>query len=1651
MNHPAVDSVKFITRWNTIRARRGYAILSIALVTTGLLIGLSRLSRPGVGQIEARPLDSPGTLVVASTTDSGPGTLRWALANSVVSDTILFDTAVFPLTSPVTISLSNALPAIITDGLTIDASNAGVVLNGSGLSNSEDGLIVNGASRVTICGLQILNFPEDGINIKGGAVGTRIGPGNLISGNGETGIRIDGSGTMSSTVVGNYIGTDASGTVSHANEYGVFIGYRAASNTVGGSAPEARNLISGNRTYGVLILGTGTSENRVLGNYIGTDLTGTSALPNGNYGVGIGFGAANNVIGENLISGNAWYGVAIDGNGTMSNTVVGNYIGTDFSGTVPLGNAEDGVVIVGEAIDNVIGGDAIKERNLISGNGESGVSIQGNGTMGNVVIGNYIGTDAAGVTALPNRGNGVDIGLQAASNVIGGDTSGLGNLISGNEGVGVKVSGISVRGNRVLGNYIGTNVSGTAAIPNGIGVLIDAQATDNKVGGETTGSGNLISGNKGVGIKIHKTGTMHNVVLGNLIRFNGGGGIAIEDAAQNTVTGNTIHNNEGLAAWLPVGNLLVDNDFSGNRYNYAQVTGGAMPTQDEIWSVQGDLDTYLVVKYDVTVSSDVTWTLAPGIHTQFDFGLGVVVSGTLIAESSDELPIRLTSAERYAFPLPGDWQGLTFNPGSSGSLRQASIEFAANGLTLRGGTVSVVSSTIAASQHDGILVQTGALTLEGNTLAGNGGLAINNQTGTPIDASGTWWGHASGPEGLGDLVSTDVNYENWRINPEPNDGWRQAMVLNPGSHSFPISSYRDLEWFRIPAGTRNATLTATLTDLPQDYDLLLFSQLGSGAGSADGTGRSMYTGSSMHIGRSMYTGDVDETGQVSDIGRSMYTGQLADVGQAFDTGNLLQVSTHPGRVGEQVATGIWNQSGWYHLLVAGHNGANDPAVSYTLQITVSPGVPLIDPSFEPPVFEQPEWVSPTVKTLILTHRGRMESRYGVDDIEDLMDDLDVLAAAPEVAGLVVSLDTYQPIAQTYDLWTENITNPVHANLTAATIKAMLAVTRTAYPNLENILIVGDDEIVPFRRTPDEAALANEESYVSYLLPETALAASFQERYLLSDDYYADFDPIPWRGRGLFLPDYAVGRLVERPKEMSSAIQAFLAQPVLTATTGLVVGYDFLTDQAEAIRDEMTAAGIIPDTLINDYWQAPDLRQAWLSTTHDLNSISAHFDHWRAIPPEPVGGVVTPTDVVNATAELSGTVHFSVGCHSGFSAPDEQVTAQGQDFPQSLLGRGAIWVGNTGFGYGDADAVGYSEQLMALFAQHLQAGDTVGQALRQAKVEYLNRTGLHSLSPYDEKVLAEATLYGLPMLRVQMPGGVAVTTARATSGSLSLTSGSLSGPIACSIDLTCTQAVFTPTYLTHTVATTEATGIYYSVPFDGTHGQQGEIEVNEGQPIQPRTSLSVVLTDTMARGAVFEGGRYQIFHNFDPVVTRVITEEIRRREEPSFDFKEWTPSTWELINSVRTPEGWQQQLVVIPAQYKATTDYEGVERRFEVMTYTVYYSMTKDTIPPSIWVVRQMVDTEMITVEVEVTDFSGVARVVAAYTTGDGVWRTVDLAQSPDPNTWVGLLPSRAGLEYLVQVVDGGGNVAISDNKGRYFGLPPCQMYLPLVVRNGSSR
>jgi trimeric autotransporter adhesin len=275
---------------------------------------------------------------------------------------------------------------------------------------------------------------------------------NVISGNRDHGILITGSSTNSNTVQTNYIGTNVSGDQSefYAQQVGVATADGARYNTIGGASAAARNLISGNSGPAVSIFGAGTSDNAVQGNYIGTNAAGSKALGNA-AGVVVSGAVATKIGGttaseRNIISGNTDAGVWSDG-GTVS--VQSNYIGTDVSGASAIGN---GIGVVIDAAYNTVGatnGAPVLAGNVISGNGV-GVVVEESAA---IVRGNLIGTDASGTKSLPNAGDGVQ--LVAATATIGGTTGGLGNRISFNKGGGVAVyagGSSAIRGNAISGN-----------------------------------------------------------------------------------------------------------------------------------------------------------------------------------------------------------------------------------------------------------------------------------------------------------------------------------------------------------------------------------------------------------------------------------------------------------------------------------------------------------------------------------------------------------------------------------------------------------------------------------------------------------------------------------------------------------------------------------------------------------------------------------------------------------------------------------------------------------------------------------------------------------------------------------------------------------------------------------------------------------------------------------------------------------------------------------------------------------------------------------------------------------------------------------------------------------------------------------------------
>jgi uncharacterized repeat protein (TIGR01451 family) len=220
----------------------------------------------------------------------------------------------------------------------------------------------------------------------------------------------------------------------------------------------------------------------------------------------------------------------------MGNVVSGNYIGLDLTGAIALPNNYLGVSIAA-AHDNLIGGDTPGERNVISGNGADGVQIAYSAS-GNVVSGNYIGVNAAGITAIPNIDHGVYIDLAARNNIIGGNTAGERNVISGN-GNGVLIGGDDseiTSGNSVLGNYIGLAADGVTALGNDRdGVHISFNGPDN-----TIGPGNAIAHNGWDGVRVDTPTSIGNVITENSIFSNDDSGIDLTNGANNAMPAPTI-------------------------------------------------------------------------------------------------------------------------------------------------------------------------------------------------------------------------------------------------------------------------------------------------------------------------------------------------------------------------------------------------------------------------------------------------------------------------------------------------------------------------------------------------------------------------------------------------------------------------------------------------------------------------------------------------------------------------------------------------------------------------------------------------------------------------------------------------------------------------------------------------------------------------------------------------------------------------------------------------------------------------------------------------------------------------------------------------------------------------------------------------------
>jgi hypothetical protein len=670
-----------------------------------------------------------------------------------------------------------------------------------------------------------------------------------------------------------------------------------------------------------------------------------------------------------------------------------------------------------------------------------------------------------------------------------------------------------------------------------------------------------------------------------------------------------------------------------------------------------------------------------------------------------------------------------------------------------------------------------------------------------------------------------------------------------------------------------------------------------------------------------------------------------------------------------------------------------------------------------------------VRTLILTNRAQLESLHGAGPAGLIMAKLFELASSTGVDGAVIRVEDDPAVAAAYAAWTASNTTLANndlANNVAGAIRNQILSFSAAAPDLAYLVIVGDDRVIPFRRVAEAKLTKNENEYAAELSTQNTIAAALAADMILTDDFYADAEPSQWKGNELYVPDLAVGRLIQEPAEIIDQIDIFLADNIINTQRALVTGYDFVQDSATVMRNLMlndTIADVSDSDFIGSFWPGSVLRSVMLTdaaagSRFDLISINGHATHLAIGTPDEKD--ISAGEVMTATNDFTGSLVYNLGCHGGLN---DSATL---DLPQAFVARGAVYVGNTGYGWGGG-GIAYSESLMRNFTRELLTNTQteIGPSLAAAKKTYVSRARV--FGGYDAKILMQTTLYGLPMFAI-------------TSG------GTLSGedPFP-SVDDTITPP---GSFSNQTNVGSFGYGLPGSFGAFGTDegnpdyklNLDGNVVFEAGAPIQPGyfRDLSAPNAGNL-RGVLFRGGVYSDTVAAAPIAL-AYNEYITDTTTPAFNADGWYPSVPFGVQSSAFDPALRDTVVLALGQYDSET---GAQRVFDQMSFDTYYSNNADRSLAEIGHVDAVLDSAAGkgNFKIEATDSSGVSRVVIAYTEGTGAWSSADLVYDPLAAKWTGTITATANTRYFVQVVDGAGNIAIDDNKGRYHPLLPL---LPLV-------
>jgi hypothetical protein len=734
---------------------------------------------------------------------------------------------------------------------------------------------------------------------------------------------------------------------------------------------------------------------------------------------------------------------------------------------------------------------------------------------------------------------------------------------------------------------------------------------------------------------------------------------------------------------------------------------------------------------------------------------------------------------------------------------------------------------------------------------------------------------------------------------------------------------------------------------------------------------------------------------------------------------------------------------------------------------------------------------------------------------------------------------------------ESYSQPLLANEVAQQIWYILdrAIT-DYYSGTTDLVLVGGDDLIPFYRIQDETTIANERDYYDELtakgalVAESPLAGSLFYQFVQTDNFYTDRLPTPWRGRALYIPDLASSRLVESPTDIMHYLNAqefsgYTIRADDPTGAALVTGYDFLTDQANVISYTLQSYGFDPkgiltqtltlDGLIDDTWDVDQLTDTWFTgqlprltntycsqndcsggpnTRYNLMSINGHFSHYDAIPADTASAtlyaqrLLTPTLDPTAPSPFhayfmmpltgSGSLVYSVGCHSGLSVLDSSIDTDlpiyQADWPNAALKQGGNWIGNTGYGYGDSDLVGYSERLSLLFTEALgreigvragYSGAPIGESLARAKREYVRTSAPLGFSVYDEKVISQMTLYGLSFISMRVPNP---TPPRYDNDSFDPV------PVPVPPGTTLASGVFTRIITFTNSFTPQSAGLppraTSQVRDSFLPGTQldpiaiaSEHQMAIGRPVLPALTYDITLEPRSDGGPVPEPKGLRLLSattlpdlvGVDPHVTTPVTDTVypEQQNDPPLEVRDaWLPdqpyahqrTTHVSANQTTI----QDSLVVNPAQFYALNQETGKLRRFSQMVFEVSYldpsapGAIDDSQPPRIDDISVSLpgaatsgaapSALSVHVQAQVSDNQGgPLDVSATYTTNGQTWSRVKLQGSGGLFQAVIDAPADGrSIAVIIEARDRSGNVATDTAKGTLNAYS--STFVPLVRR-----